>query len=258
MPMITSSQNERVKLTKALQQHAKTRRKEGKIVLEGERLVHDLLELGLRPEFVLYGTSLSSRTSNLVRKLAALQIPTLELEDALFAEISDTETPQGVIAVMPTPEYELPEVITLVLLLDGIADPGNLGTMLRTAAAAGVDVVGLMPGCVDPFNPKVLRSGMGAHFRTTLVTLDWDDLPRSLPSIPFYAADAHVGKAYTSINWTQPSGLIIGSESHGLSPQGQGHAAATVTIPMANAAESINAAASAAVILFEARRQRTT
>jgi TrmH family RNA methyltransferase len=254
--VITSLHNERVKLVRALQEQAKTRRKEGKVVLEGARLITDALECGFSPIFALYTEDLNPLHASLLGRLGRVDVPTSEVSREVLAHMTDTDTPQGVLAVVPTPYIAPPERITLALVLDGIADPGNMGTILRTAGAAGVDVVALLPGCVDPFNPKVLRSGMGAHFRVALLHYTWAQIGEHLGALMLCTAEAGGSVPYYTVDWRQPTGLIIGGETRGVSDASRRAARAAVSIPMANEAESLNAAMAAAVILFEARRQR--
>ena len=129
-----------------------------------------------------------------------------------------------------------------------------MGAILRTAAAAGVDVVILSPGCTDPYNPKVLRSGMGAHFRIPIVEASWEEIEAYCETHAIYAAAGGGTTDYTAVDWTQPWGLIIGSEAHGVGQQATELADALIYIPMANETESLNASIAAAVILFEAKR----
>jgi TrmH family RNA methyltransferase len=143
------------------------------------------------------------------------------------------------------------------LILDGIADPGNLGTILRTAAAASVGLVVLAPHCVDPFNPKALRSAMGAHFRIPIARQSWDEIAGAVSGLSLYLADSGGTLPYYNVDWRGPSALIVGGEAHGADPHARQLAGATVAIPMGSAVESLNAASAAAVILFEIRRQRT-
>src|SRR3982750_1950144 len=168
--MITSIQNEKVKLAKALQGASKTRRKEGLIVLEGLRLVRDALMSGHKPAFLLITSDFNDGTvSGLVR---AAGIEAIEVDEAVMEHVSDTQQPQGILGVFPMPKATLPASLIHILILDSIRDPGNLGTILRTAAAAGVDAVLLSPTCADPYNPKALRGGMGAHFRVPIAHLE--------------------------------------------------------------------------------------
>ena len=157
----------------------------------------------------------------------------------------------------PIPELPPPSPADFSLVLDGVQDPGNAGTLLRTAAAAGVDQVLFAPGCVDPFNGKVLRAAMGAHFRVPIRILPhWEAVMAALPTgQPLYLASAEGSILYDEVEWRNSSALVLGSEAHGASSQLQEKAAA-IAIPMAAATESLNVAAAGAVILYEAARQR--
>jgi TrmH family RNA methyltransferase len=155
------------------------------------------------------------------------------------------------------PQLPLPAAATLTLVLDGVGDPGNAGTLLRSAEAAGVELALFAPHTVDPFNEKVLRAAMGAHFRLPLrVCPTWDELQSLLsPHQRCYVAQAAAPTAYDQIDWRQPAALVIGSEAVG--PSAEILAIATpVAIPMQGATESLNAGVAGAVILFEAARQR--
>jgi TrmH family RNA methyltransferase len=254
--VITSPHNERIKLVRALQSQARARRKAGRVALEGVRLVRDALAAGERPDFALYTPDADApdkEAASLLASLRAEAIPCLAVTPEVMAHAADTQTPQGVIAVFRTPDLPIPPVLTLALILDGVADPGNLGTMIRTAAAAGTDAVFLAPGCVDPFNAKALRSGMGAHFRVPVVSTRWDSIAARLGGLAVFLADARADVPYTAVDWRQ---LIVGGEARGAQAEARRLATTTIMIPMANAAESLNAAAAGAVILFECRRQR--
>jgi len=171
-------------------------------------------------------------------------------------QASDVETPPGLLAVLPQPALPVPTAPSFVLALDGMNNPGNLGSALRAAAAAGVDGVVLPPNTVDPFNPKVLRGGMGAHFRLPSQRLDWPEVAARYGELAAYVAAADGERPYFGVDWTRPSLLIIGGEAHGAGEAARRVAAGRVAIPMASRTESLNATVAAAVILFEARRQR--
>jgi TrmH family RNA methyltransferase len=193
----------------------------------------------------------------LVTQGAAAGVPLLSCAPEVIHTLTETVTPQGIAAVVALPHLPLPQPLTLTLILDGVRDPGNAGTLLRTAEAAGVNAVFFGPETVDPFNDKVLRAGMGAHFRLPLRSCDnWAAIQQTLtPSPTFYVAQAGAQHVYTAIDWRQPSALIVGGEAAGPSA-----AAATfaqsIAIPMQHGVESLNAAVAGAVILFEAARQR--
>lgn len=251
--MITSLQNERVKLAHALQTQAKTRRKEGKMALEGVRLIRDALERGLTPEFILYDPDAVDIDAVVGTEQSPLPIP---VTAEIIRYVSDTETPQGIVGVFPITAPPLPETPQRVLILDNLRDPGNMGTILRTAAAAGVEVVLLSPGSVDAYNPKVLRGGMGAHFRIPVLEASWTRIAVYCRDLTVYLADMQGDVTYDAADWQQAWALIIGSEAHGESEEASTLARQHVYIPMASETESLNAAVAAGIILFEAARQR--
>ena len=254
MEPITSRQNNKVKLANALLGRARTRRKEGQIVLEGVRLVQDAWENGSAPDFVLYTPNAAD---DLIEQMQSGGVEVAPVDEDVMQYITDTQTPQGVVGVFPLPQPTYPLGAERVLVIDAIRDPGNLGTLLRTAAGAGIDVVVLAPGCVDAYNPKVLRGGMGAHFRMPVVTMDWAEIGAQVAVSAFYLAAGEAETSYDRIPWAQHAwALIIGSEAHGASVEAQAATTVPIRIPMAHATESLNAAAAAAVILFEAARQQ--
>lgn len=258
--ILTSTTNERVKLAYALQNQAKTRRKENMVVLEGVRLIADALDSGYKPNYVIYmrpsGKSGGQPLDALLTRLDRARVPLLEAAPEVMQHITDTETPQGIIAVVPRPSLAIMPDPGLILVLDGVADPGNMGTILRTAAAAGVDGCVLLPGCVEPYNPKTLRAGMGAHFRLPLESAEAAALAERFPDLPFYLADADAELPYDAVDWRAKCGLVIGGEAHGADPRTYSYMKNAITIPMNAKAESLNAGSAAAVILFEAVRQR--
>ncbi|MBN1200755.1 MAG: RNA methyltransferase [Anaerolineae bacterium] len=259
MPLISSPHNDRIKLVRLLQRQSKTRRREHRLVLEGVRLVHDALDTGALPDFVCYtGEAAAQNTAlhDLIAGLEAERVSCLEVTEALMRDMSDTETPQGILGVFPWPDLPIPEPPSLVLVADGWRDPGNLGTMLRSAAGAGIDLVILTPGTVDPFNPKTLRAGMGAHFRVPVRVLDWSALASTVSDLSFYLADAAGETAYDAVDWTQPAVIVVGGEAHGFTTTAHAIPHTRVRIPMAAGVESLNAAVAASILVYEARRQR--
>lgn len=252
--MITSLQNDKVKLAHLLQSQSRARRKEGKIVLEGARLIRDAYERGgSRPEFVFYepGKAEPALVDLFERHRIFIQPASAEV----MRHISATEGPQGIVGVFPTPRPALPDNLGRVLILDDIRDPGNLGTMLRTAAAAGVDAALLSPGTVDAYNPKALRAGMGAHFRLAVAEMPWAEIANATNGLVVYLADMEGDVTYDRADWSSPWALIVGSEAHGASREAVALVSQRVTIPMSADAESLNAAVAAGILLFEAQRQ---
>jgi TrmH family RNA methyltransferase len=169
---------------------------------------------------------------------------------------SDTQTPQGLLAVLPITPRLLPTDPTFILILDQIRDPGNLGTILRTAAAAGADVLVLPPETADPYAPKVVRAAMGAHFRLPIHTLSWEELRTFTAPLHIYLADAGGTVTHTKTDFTHPLALIIGGESHGASEEVKALNPTPIRIPMPGKTESLNAAIAAGILIFEVVRQR--
>jgi TrmH family RNA methyltransferase len=147
--------------------------------------------------------------------------------------------------------------LDFVFIPDAVRDPGNLGTMLRTAAAAGVQAVFVPPETVDPLSPKVVRGGMGAHFRLPIHLVRWERIVSHLKTMKVYLAAAGEGMTYTKADFSSPLALIVGGEAEGASIHAQSLATAHVQIPMPGEVESLNAAVAAGVLLFEAARQRS-
>ena len=256
--MITSTENNRIKEARSLQRK-RQRLAAGRCLLEGLRLVEDAWRAGAHPERIFFVPEAAANPAldALVAEISAAGVESLACTPQVFQSLADTVTPQGIAAVLPLPNLPLPVQPGLVLILDGIGDPGNAGTLLRTAEAAGVDLVLLAPQTVDVFNPKVLRAGMGAHFRLPLRTCaDWDEVKSYLdPAWPIFVAEANSELIYDQVNWTQPAVLILGSEAGGPSSTAR-QIGRPLAIPMRGDTESLNAAIAGAVILFEAARQR--
>jgi TrmH family RNA methyltransferase len=181
----------------------------------------------------------------------------LEVSTAVFAALAETMTPQGIAAIVDLPRLALAQPSTLALILDGVRDPGNAGTLLRAAEAAGVDRVIFGPESVDPFNDKVMRAGMGAHFRLPVRECDrWEDVTEYLAAgQAVVVADAAAQLDYDRFDWRQPTALVIGGEANGPSHEARVSGQA-IGIPMRGGTESLNAAMAGTAILFEAARQR--
>ncbi|MBE3099464.1 MAG: RNA methyltransferase [Planctomycetes bacterium] len=254
--MITSVQNPRVKSVRGLQAKKRAREQEQAFVIEGLHLAREAVAAEAAARLVLYTEDLDARGRGLVNSLAKLGAETEAVSPAVMAACSGTETPPGLIAVIQVPELRPPSPLDLALVLDGLSDPGNLGTMLRTALAAGVQLVLLTGGTVDPYNPKVVRAAAGAHFHLPVQTVVPGDLPASVEGLDLWLAEARTGTPHARVDWRSPCALIIGSEAHGPSEAVRALPARRVHIPTAWPTESLNAAAAAAVLLFEIARQR--
>ncbi len=247
--MIESTTNPKVKYVRRLQADRRFRLREGVFVAEGVRWLGDLLGAAVRPTAIYHTAAWDTAVLPDEWERTAVSA-------AVMAQMSDVETPPGVLAVVPMPVSALPSRLSWVLILDRIQNPGNLGTMIRTAAAAGVDAVLLAPGCVDVWNPKVVRGTMGTLLRLPIVVQTWDEIAETVAGMAVYAAVLQEAQAYTAVDWCRPSALIIGNEAQGICVQAQ-QLARPITIPMANDTESLNAAMAAGIILFEGMRQKT-
>lgn len=262
METVTSPANPKVRWARSLLQ-ARARRREGHFLIEGVRLVEEALRVGMFPTLVFFSPRLEETPRGQALLQAIHNLPeahrrVFATTEAILGSLSDTVTPQGVVAAVPIPHHP-PGPPGLLLIVDRLRDPGNLGTILRTALAAGVEEVWLSHGTVDPYNPKVVRAAMGAHFRLPLrPRAPWDAIAGRLSGRPTWLAAAQGGTPYDQVNWRPPCALIIGGEAEGASPEAEALATGRVHIPMTQGVESLNAAVAAAVLLFEAQRQRTS
>lgn len=257
--MIESLANPHVKHFRSLAADRKDRRRERLFVLEGVRLVADALAHAGPPELALYAPEQLEQTEAgraLLQQLEG-QRWAQPATAAVVAAAADTVQPQGVMALARWPQVE-PGTPGIVLVLDAIQDPGNLGTLLRSAEAVGVAELLCLKGAADLFSPKVVRAAMGAHFRLAMEQdLSWEQVGERLEFVDHvYAADAGASMPYYAADWRQPTALIIGNEAHGLSDDARALARKLVGIPMRGRAESLNAAVAGSIILFEAQRQR--
>ncbi len=257
MKTIASRENAAYKALAKLAASAAERRKRGLSVIEGEHLLQACLDAG-HPLETLYlsqramGTEAAASLAARVRGAAPIV-----LADALFDAVSGVESPSGLLAVVPTPAGRpVPPSASFCLLLEDLQDPGNVGTLLRSAAAAGVEHVLLSPTCAFAWSPKVLRAGQGAHFALNIV--EGADLAAFLAAFRGTSL-ALAGEAKASLYETDlrgPVAFLVGNEGAGLSPALGRAASVRVRIPMPGRAESLNAGVAGSIALFEAVRQR--
>ncbi len=260
--MIESLSNEKVKLLRLLQ-NPKGRRKSGLFLIEGVKLVGEAIAAGVGIELILYNGDMLAQTPHgrsLLRVLNRRRLPAYEALTKVIEAVSDTENPQGVVAAVRQMRWsrvlERPSVLGLIA--DGVQDPGNLGTLMRSVLAAGGSALWATPGTVDVYNPKVVRAAMGAHFRLPFfAATDLTGLSQRFePGCQVLLAEARGGVAYDEVDWCRPSYLIVGNEARGVSRAARALATGAVTVPMWEGVESLNVAVAASVILFEASRQR--
>jgi TrmH family RNA methyltransferase len=255
LKLISSRDNPLFKNLKKLGTSARERHATGKTLIDGEHLLTAYLDAIGVPETVAVShsaASLATVQALLRRSPGALLV---EMPDALFGELASVQTPTGVMAMVKIPRIAAADEDFCVLLED-IQDPGNLGSLLRSAAAAGAGIAYLSSKCADAWSPKVLRGGMGAHFLLDIrENARLAEVAAGLPGT-VVAAGLHGKKSLFDLDLTGPVAFAIGNEGAGLSP-GLWHAAhEQISIPMPGRMESLNAAAAAAVCFFERVRQR--
>jgi len=257
MKLISSRDNPLFKSLLALGASAGERRESGRTLLEGIHLVAAYRDaLGL-PERVIVSESGQSHgeVRALLERMGGAEA--VMLPDRLFEQLARVSAPVGIAAVIIPPAPVAGAASSLGVLLEDIQDPGNVGSLLRAAAAAGVEAAWLSRGCADPWSPKVLRAGMGAHFRLSIhAGADIAGAAREFRGRVVAAVPKAAHSVY-QCDLRGPLALAFGNEGAGLSPALLAEADETVSIPMAPGAESLNAAAAAAVCLFEAVRQRS-
>lgn len=235
---------------------AKERREANAFVVEGVRLIEEAVNAGWQFQFVLYSDGLSERGKALIETLSAKNIEVDDVAGDLLQKLSDTENPQGILAVLENSQLPLPKSPNFILIPDQIRDPGNLGTLLRTAAATGVQAIFLSPETTDVFAPKIVRAGMGAHFRLSIHSLTWEEIKTQTKDMNIYIADMD-GTSCWETDLRKPLALIIGGEAAGASDEAQRLASQKISIPMAGNVESLNAGVAGSVLMFEVVRQRS-
>ena len=260
--MITSTSNARVKRLVNLKKKKKARDEERVFLVEGIRMFREVPTDQLEEVYV--SESFYKKEKDTVEAvLQGTGIRPEELSDTVYAYASDTKTPQGVLCVVRQMEYPLEKVITgqcpMIMVLEHLQDPGNLGTILRTAEGAGVTGIVMDRECVDIYNPKTIRSTMGSIYRMPFCYVE--DLKAAIGSlkeavIGVYAAHLDGRHDYDEEDYGRPCAFLIGNEGNGLSQETAELADIYIKIPMEGQVESLNAAIAASVLMFEAGRQR--
>ncbi len=248
--MITSASNPKIKLVRKLMDQRKARVRENAFPIEGTHLLEEAWNAGVVPRFCLYTGEWAETASGAswLERLRAENVDCFEIAPALLPAVTDTVTSQGVVAVVPMPQPPWPDQAPLLLVLDRVQEPGNLGAILRTAYAAGVRGVLLTPGTVDPYNPKAVRAGAGAHFHVPIRRIR--SLPEALTGYRVYVSDVRDGISAWEADWSPPVALVVGSEAHGVGRDARSLADAAVHIPMPGSAESLNVVVASGILLF--------
>ena len=261
MEIIRSAANPLVKRIRSLQRR-KARYQERAFVVEGFRAVRDVLAAGVRPQVVVFREG--DEDAGVIDLLRQAGLSWRLVEARLFDTLTDLPHPQGILAVVPMPERDespAPSTVRdqapLTLVLDGIRDPGNLGTLFRSAAGAGVDRIYLTPETVDPYHPRAVRAAMGAHFRIVFAQISETAISDVLLSANVVGrAEAEGDLDYDAVDWTDSAVIIIGGEAFGASSLVRELSPLKVRIPLASDVESLNAAVAGSLLVFEAARQR--
>lgn len=250
---ITSRDNPIFKYLKKLADNARERRAERKTLLDGVHLIQSYHQAFGEPELVIIPEGKSSlEATHLMQHFE--HVNTIMFPTLMFAELTPVATSTGILAVIKTPEIAPPATVEFALMLEDIQDPGNLGSMLRTALGAGVDAVYLSKGCTDAWSPKALRGGQGAQFYLNMI--EGVDL---LETMQNFAGNTYAttleGESLYAQDLSKPTAFMIGNEGAGLSEKLTKAASKRISIPMHPQLESLNAAAAAAICLFERARQ---
>ena len=242
-------------------QRRKARERQGLFVVEGVRGVEELLRspIPIRGALVAPRLADTPRGQSLRGLLETRGIMVEEVAERDFESAAETESPQGVLAVAVVPEHDLDGLLdgpsVRVVVLDAVQDPGNVGTILRTAAALGATATISLPGTVDLWNAKVVRSAMGAHFHHPCSSGTWDDIDRlrTERGMAIWAADA-AGDSVESVEPPAHLALVVGNEGSGLSSDTRTRADRLVALPIASTVESLNVAVATGILLYELRR----
>lgn len=270
MEMIKSKDNKKLKNLRLLIEKASERRKQALFITEGLKMVNEAMSLGLAKhifvsEAFLFSLENNKFTGSLKKEAERFKDFHLENEnmntvsETIFKSFSETVSPQGILAITEMPSYDKKSIIDKkeeikLIVVEDISDPGNLGTIVRTAEAAGMSALIMSKQTVDIFNPKVVRSTMGSIFR--LPFFYEEDLSKTIvelkeEGISFYAAHLKGKKSYKEIDYSKKSAVIIGNEARGISEEIASLCDTYVKIPMHGQVESLNAAIAAALMMYE-------
>lgn len=257
MRRIESKDNPLIRRLSRLAGERKFRRTQGEMVCEGEKMLREALTSGVPVREVVVGET-RQFDPDLLARAEAQGARLTEIPESLLARLSNVETPQGLVFVCDQPVFTLERLSQArrLLVLDGLRDPGNLGTILRTADAFALDGIVLCEGCVDPVSPKVVRATMGAIFRIPIVMAKLEETAQWLAQrdIPLYATALREDSVPLTAVSLQRAAVIIGNEGRGVSERGLALSEKQLIIPMAGRAESLNASIAASIVMYEMSR----
>lgn len=259
---ITSASNPRIRQIIQLQKKRREREETGLFAAEGIRLFEEIPTDRLEQIFVSESFLQKEEAGRILQKARGIEI--FSVKDSVFANMCDTHTPQGILALVHRKDWTMDKILSLsdnpfFMMAENLQDPGNLGTILRTGEGAGITALILSKGTVDIYSPKVIRSTMGSLFRIPFLYVENMAEIVSLfrrKGIAVYAAHLEGSVPYDKPDYTQPTAILIGNEGNGLTEQTADACSNRVRIPMEGAVESLNAAMSAGIFMYEVHRQR--
>jgi TrmH family RNA methyltransferase len=260
--VITSPSNPAVRAARKLARTSARARMGGQFLLEGPEGIREALAAGHVPATILATERAAARHGGMLNTARAAGSRVLQVAEPLLAGLAHTATPQGLVAVLPSVTRSLdglPAAPRLVCVLAEVRDPGNAGTVIRAADAFGADAVATTSGSVDPQSPKAARAAAGSLFHLPVVAgVPWPDLRAALRErqLRLVGADPHAPATVQTAPLDEPVALVLGNEAQGLPPTVRDDLDLVVRVPLAGRAESLNLAAAAAVLLYEASRQR--
>ena len=259
--MITAKDNEKVKYTKSLLK-TKNRTKESKFIIEGYRILTLAIECNADIEYVFINEDFENKEEyiSFLETLKEKNMKIYKTTNKIFGDLVDTENTQGILGVVRFKQKNIEESLDddskFVLVLDRIQDPGNMGTIIRTADAAGIDAIIALKGCVDIYNPKVIRSTMGSIFDMNVIHTTQDEAVRLLKLKNFDIVSSYLdtNNFYNSVEYNYKTALVIGNEANGINEELVSKSDVLVKIPIYGKAESLNAAISSAILMYEIKK----
>jgi TrmH family RNA methyltransferase len=258
--LVSSRQNNAVKELRSAF-HSGSPTDDGYSAIEGIHLIEEAIRSGLRFKTVVFSQAFEERSAKLLPQLAA-QVETLLLPDDVFASAVLTDSPQGVAALVKLKTFKLDDILRaqspLLIGVAGVQDPGNLGTILRSAEAFEATAVLIGDRTVSPWNPKVIRGSSGSVFRLPVVKVAWRETIEKLKAkgVKIWATSSHKGDSLQEIDLTGPSLIVIGNEGSGVSRDLMAAVDGLFTVPHSPRVESLNAGIAASIVMYEAARQR--
>lgn len=261
MKQITSSQNPYIKSLLQLQEKAKARKQSGTFLIEGIREIELAIKGNYEIETILFLPELVSETQ-LKKIVISSAVENIEISKEVYQKLAYRDTTEGILAVAKTKSLQLSDLNLpqnpLILVMESIEKPGNIGAILRTCDAAKVDAVIIANPKTDLYNPNIVRSSVGCLFTNQIATASSEDTINYLieNKINFYSATLQNSTSYHTQNYTAPTALVVGTEATGLTQLWRDKATQNIIIPMQGAIDSMNVSVAAAILIFEAKRQR--